>query len=465
MNCLMQFLIESQVKIVSSCVDTLVLNCYPTNGSFEIEPRKMPVELREELEQLKALAQEAEEPVTTRFVFNGANLHMQAKGGDGFNWILRNGSIALAVNRSAKMQLLAQVRCSSQYLQSTRDLGKVICEVHMFLISIFGQLISLQPSAVDLAVDVVGLDLGSVHDVKKHFVTRAQLTGEMPGLPSDGMIDGPDQIKERWGRLTGLPFGARKAPLSALIYDKTHEIKYNSPEKGYMWDIWQHEAEKQGFCLLPTAKVWRIEIRYRRAALGEMKQEGVFHGIDDAYRLEDHLSGLWSYAVGHVGGGADGLPDGWLRYIIPTDDKNRSRWPVHPDWQVIQSAFAPAAASAEEIEDKPQVEEEEERANGLDEVASQPQPVNFEPYVRERKRQVNMRRLVAQIAGCTITAQAWREDEDEGVEPDISDTFQFLYGEIEAYLVEKERDFSQLVHKKRVLYDLETTSGETGVAA
>ena len=70
-------------------------------------------------------------------------------------------------------------------------------------------------------------------------------------------------------------------------------------------------------------------------------REGIFHGIEDAYDLETRLPALWAYAVGHVGGGADNLPDGWLRYVVPTEDTNRSRWPVHPDWYVIQGAFEP----------------------------------------------------------------------------------------------------------------------------
>jgi len=40
-----------------------------------------------------------------------------------------------------------------------------------------------------------------------------------------------------------------------------------------------------------------------------------------AYDLEERLPGLWFYAVGHVGGGEDGLPDGWLRYVVPTMQK------------------------------------------------------------------------------------------------------------------------------------------------
>jgi hypothetical protein len=40
-----------------------------------------------------------------------------------------------------------------------------------------------------------------------------------------------------------------------------------------------------------------------------------------------------------VDGGPDGVPDGWLRCVIPNGDKNRSRWPTHPVWQLIQVAF------------------------------------------------------------------------------------------------------------------------------
>ena len=68
----------------------------------------------------------------------------------------------------------------------------------------------LQPSSVDLAVDVVNLDLGSIQEIKEHFITRAQLDDQMPlDVADDGFIDGPDRIKRRWRRLTGLPFGAR----------------------------------------------------------------------------------------------------------------------------------------------------------------------------------------------------------------------------------------------------------------
>ncbi len=494
-------MMKSPVRILGAFVDTLVMNVYPTNGQFEIERVEMSPALKTELEQWKKLAQDREEDIPSRFIFGGSNLLMRTKGSEGFNWILRNDKITLAVNRSSKMQLWAQVRCSSAYLWSVRDLGKVVSDVHVFLMSIFGQLITLQPSSVDLAVDVFGLDLRSIQDVKERFVSRAQLTGLIPSaIPEDGMIDGPDAIKQRWGRLTGLPFGSRSGALSALIYDKSHEIRYHSPEKAWFWDLWQHEAEKQHFCLLPTARIWRVELRFKRQALNEL-QGDTFHGINDAYDLEAHIPGLWAYAVGHLGGAPvrssdkkrakpDWLPDGWLRYIIPTDDTNRSRWPVHPDWEVIQSAFTPVAVSEPDYEQEqrerdallsdldaylashphapsdelrpfaspdPEVMDTHEPALPAPSSLS-PVPFDLAPYIRKRKVQVNMRRMVAQIAGCLITAEAWRRSAPEDdVEPDISSTVHFIYGQVQAYLAQTGRDFTESVQKKRVLYHLAET--------
>ena len=207
---------ESLVKILGAFLDTLVINVYPTDHAFELEERRIDPLLKEELMLLKEQAQEAEEEMPTRFVFRGKPLLMKAKGGDGFNWIMHNRMLTVAVNRSSKAQILAQVRLSSEYLWRVRDLGQILVEVHQFLISIFGEYIVPHVSSCDLAVDVTGLDLGSVQDIKQHFVSRAQLSGYNPSaIPLDGMIDGPDSIKQRWGRITGLPFGARGAALSA----------------------------------------------------------------------------------------------------------------------------------------------------------------------------------------------------------------------------------------------------------
>ncbi len=80
--------------------------------------RRVDEDLQEKLRLLKERAQVEEEDVVTRFVFDDGNLFMRAKGSEGFNWILHNQSITLAVNRGSKMGLPGQVRLSSQYLWS-----------------------------------------------------------------------------------------------------------------------------------------------------------------------------------------------------------------------------------------------------------------------------------------------------------------------------------------------------------
>jgi len=293
----------SSVCILGAFVDTLYLNVYQTDVRYQPVKKGISEELKLELQQLKDLAQELEENIATRFVFDGSPLLMMTKGSEGFNWIMRNTSINLCVNRSSKMQLCAQVRCSSEYLWKRRDLGAIVNEVFVFLTSLFGQYICVQPSAVDLAVDAVGFQLPAVDQIKECFISRAQLSEEAPariaevvpaGVAEDGFIDGPESIKRRWGRITGLPFGSRSGALSGIIYDKTHEIKYHSPQKAWMHDLWRESARLQGFEWTEDMQVLRFELRFRRSALREMKQvvkvneggvekeEVLFHGIDDA---------------------------------------------------------------------------------------------------------------------------------------------------------------------------------------
>jgi len=107
---------------------------------------------------------------------------------------------------------------------------------------------------------------------------------------------------------------------------------------------------------------------------------------------------------------------------------NRSRWPVHPDWRVVQSAFAPVVLP--ESDDEREEREKEELLQLVDaELEIHPWKdtsgmvkscmpsvsipallptlsLDLGPFMRCRRYQVNMRRMVAQIAGCTITTEA-----------------------------------------------------------
>jgi hypothetical protein len=187
------------------------------------------------------------------------------------------------------------------------------------------------------------------------------------------------------------------------------------------------------------------------------------------------------------------LPDGWLRYVEPSEDRNRARWPVHPDWEVIQRAFEPEPDEETpcEREERKRQEEEEELLQEVDaELAAHPfqeteTPVrrcrgqkqvapaasrasrvaeaaaelDLRPVVRKRKRQVNTRRMIEQLTGCFVTLEAWRgtpeQDASSGVEADLSDTVHYGYTLMQGYLEEKDRDFSEQVERKRVLYSVE----------
>jgi len=281
-------------------------------------------------------------------------------------------------------------------------------------------------------------------NIKDDFIYRATSDDSIPGgFNEDGMIDGPDGIKRRWRRITGLPFGKHTSAVSCLIYDKTHEIKYHSPEKQWLHDLWLRLLDRDGQPLWRDHQpVWRVEFRFKRKALHEF-------GIESLWELLAHLADLWAYAAGHVGGDADGLPDGWLRYVVPSEDTNRSRWLVHPVWQVVQAPFTPV---------------------GL--ASGEPAPSVVPPvlaplgtFIRQRKYEVNMGRAIAAFAGYASTAEAFRlvEYEKLGIvreaEPDISDTFHFIFNEVQAYLDEKSQkqkhaDFLSVVRKKYGVYHL-----------
>ncbi|HEY4032690.1 MAG TPA: hypothetical protein VGL94_01845 [Ktedonobacteraceae bacterium] len=471
--------------------DTAYYTIRPTDQDFVPVHLELDTDLQEELNLLKSKAQEQDELIPSRWAFEGHTLFMRDKGGSQFKWILENDKIILCIGRGKKTGVIGQVRLSSEYLQMdcAGDLALALTQVHLFLTTIYGQYISLDMSSLDLAADVLFLDVPSLN-LKECFLSRAVLDGERPVQIEDGLVDGPSCIRRRWKKLAGLSFGMHTSPVSAVIYNKTNEIKYHSPEKTWFYDLWQRRAQELGIAFTPEMVVWRVEVRFTRPAFRE------FPDVSGAYDVLDHLGDLWTYAVGHPGGGEDGLPDGWLRYVIPTDDSNRARWPVHPAWEVIQRAceHEPLPESEYEREER----EKEELLQLVDaELAARPfapsewsPPANKQPvrreqvhssvdapgvanpaetetlkrFVRKRKREVNMEKGIAQIAGWLSTIEAWRRNyavdraaaEEEGIEDDISATLHFIAEETDQYLTQRRIDFSQVVQKKQVLYRLES---------
>ncbi len=468
--------------------DTAYYIIRPTDRDFQPVHVELDTDLQEELNLLKAKAQEQDELIPTRWAFEGQTLSMRDKGGSQFKWILENDKIILCIGRGKKTGVIGQVRLSSEYLQMdcAGDLGLALSQVNLFLTEIYGQYIILDPSSLDLAADVLFLDVPSLN-LKECFLSRAILDDERPVEIEDGLVDGPSCIKRRWKKLAGLAFGMHTSPVSAVIYNKTNEIRYHSPDKTWFYDLWQRRAEALGIAFTPEMVVWRVEVRFTRSAFRE------FPDVSGAYDVLDHIHDLWAYAVGHPGGGEDGLPDGWLRYVIPSDDTNRARWPVHPAWEVIQRAadeeplpeseyereerekeellqlvdeelavrpFAPSDWSLSEQE-QPVKREQVQPPDDVPDVADPAEKETLKRFVRKRKRQVNMERGIAQIAGWLSTIEAWRRnyavdrEAREDIEDDISATLHFIAEETNHYLAERRIDFSQVVQKKQVLYRLE----------
>jgi hypothetical protein len=400
----------SEVKIVGRGVDTLVLNVCYADGHMRPLKQELADEMQQELEQLQSVARQEETAVVTHWTFKGFTLYMQPKGSRGqWRWILKSPLLTVAISRGRLSRIIAQVRLSSEYLWSCEYLAEAIVEVGLFLYSVFGDYLWFQVSAVDMCADVVGWDISQTN-WQDCFISRA--VGD-DGRPRDDalLIDGPDVVRRRWKRIETLDFGKHTSPVSCCIYHKTAEIRQRSPSKVWFHDLWKRNGWDG------VSEVWRVEFRLTREFLHAAS-------IEAAEDLPDHIQALWEYCAGHPGGAADGLPYGWLRYVTPTQDTNRARWPVHPAWAVIQDAFL-------------------QEDNGLG------------PIVRVRKREKNIERGLASVIGYLSTLAAWVGGDLATPEVDISLVLRWLYGAGLDYLEEKERDFSKLVQQTQKLYGSE----------
>jgi hypothetical protein len=364
------------------------------------------------------------------------------------------------VSRGKFNDIIAQVRFSSEYLWSQAWCGDALYKAHTFLMSIFGEFIHLQLSEVHLCADVVGYDFSQCN-YETQFVTRVRKNEAIYGADSVSLdchrvsmlafskhkaqycsnkknedeLGGLNRKTGCRGAMhcapTSMPFAFQyfsshspylnciehKAPISCGIYNKTLEIKQKSG-KTWFYDLWRKHGWDE------TSDVWRVEFRFKREFLHQV-------GIEWAYDVLDEMKRLWEYAAGHVEGGDDGLPDGWLRYVLPNEDSNHSRWPVHSAWSVVQGAFT-------------------------DDVDP-----GLGPLVRERIREKNVERGIAATIGYISTLATWLGGEYVDQDADVSLMLHWLSEAGPEYLESKQRDFLQEVRKKQKRYG----SQETEVAS
>jgi hypothetical protein len=416
-----------KAKVVNGGVDTLVLNVFYTDERGRPCKRELDTSLRLHLDEWKRTAQELHDECSTTLMFNGAVLHMSPSGaGQGqWPWMLKTQDITLYVS-GGHWNGIASVRFSSQYLWSCRGVLDAIVSAQAFLDELFQAEMYVQVSSVDLCVDVAGWEDVERLDRVQHFVSRSR---------KRAVHDEAEWVAEVKSReysvgfqRTGFDFSRSKYGLSALscrIYDKSRELEQSGKE--WFVDLWRaHGWSEDDGC------VWRVEFSFKREALHELQQENtshevVFWGLEDAYELPDRLPVLWAYATGQVDGGPDGVPDGWLRCVVPNDDKNRSRWPTHPVWQLIQTAF-------------------------LNPMEAPPQ---FGKIVRKRWEEHNIDKGIEQVMGYLTSLAAWAGGElaEDGV--DLSVVLHWLAMRGDAYLERVKRDFSLEVQRKRLKFGLQ----------
>jgi hypothetical protein len=413
-------------RIVNYGVDTLILNVHYVDEqgrSFKCEPDDVLVG---QLNEWKLLAQGVHDDYPTAWEFNRRVLHMCPNGtGRGqWPWMLKTRDITLYIS-TGHWNSIASVRLSSEYLWSCGDVLAAVRPLHTFLRGIFCNDLFLQVSLVDPCVDVVGWSDVEKLDRERDFVSHAR-KGRSRAAREEDESEWADSFGDGL-TVTGYDFGRsakRVGHLSCRIYNKSRELAKSG--KDWFRDLWRARGYSEA-----DGDVWRVEFSFKRGALHELLQEGVFHGIEDVYELPAMLPVLWAYAAGHVAGDADGLPDGWLRCVITTNDTNRRRWPVHPAWKVVQGAFL----------------------NGTSAV-----PGQFGEIVRRRWREGSIEKGVAEVMGFLSSLAAWAGDDlaDEGV--DLSLVLHWLMEQGTAYLKRTKRDFAEEVKRKRIKFGEEALS-------
>lgn len=328
-----------QPKVVGMNVDTLYLNVR-TASDF-------PAALAEQLDALKLASQQADEDIPTPWTFAGEMLFIKAHGAGRFwRWILHCPSLHLDIGLGKRTGILGKARLSSAYLWE-HQFGLGLLELYGFLSQFYHKLpFTLQVSEVHLCVDVIGWEL--LLDDQRAFVTRSQNrvirlddpeeSDELPALDMEILLNRK--------RCSALHF-SKGAPHSAVIYDKTAEIKVS--RKDWMHVPWRANGWDG------QSRVTRIEFRYKRECLKEF-------GIESVFSLLEKLLQLWAYSSKK-----------WLRHTIPTRDATQTRWPSSPAWEAVQQATF--------------------YGNGA-------------PGVRERKTKGDLTLILQMMAGCSSTAGA-----------------------------------------------------------
>ena len=286
---------ESHVSLLASGVDAL----YLTGKGI------VPVELVEILagERERAAADRASGGGGRAVAFGVHEFVVGWGGWDNYRFRLdAPGKALVGLVSSSENFPSVRVQPRAEFLHAVGPLG-VLAWLYD-VAETLGVLVQWKVSRLDLFADFHGLDLSA--ESRWDFVCRAKRR----------------KTFEDGDELETLYFGSGK-PLMARLYNKSKE----TAAKGTDWwpNVW-------GPAYRPTDPVWRVEFQIERAYLNDVGLSGTpEHVLDAAPRL-------WAK-----------LTDEWLTLRIPTDDSNRSRWPVSPVWAFVQATTFVGNAIGEDL--------------------------------------------------------------------------------------------------------------------
>lgn len=250
------------------------------------------------MEKLKRDAQSEDVDIraTAQYVLGNHIFEVKDKGKTGFPYILIDNHfhIQLSSSHASTKRPFAYVQISSHYLchvspqEAERELRAVISRLGK---------IEGEPSVsrADLFVDFC--TFYHPGDFPPCYVARAQkLATYAEGQHHTGITIG-----------MGGHIGFR-------LYNKTREVRNRYVP--YLYELW----DKQGWD--GSRPVWRAEFEVKHEALKEFSLTGL-------PELVKNCPSLWRY-----------LTTQWLRLTVPNpSDSHRERWPTHPLWEKLSSAF------------------------------------------------------------------------------------------------------------------------------
>jgi hypothetical protein len=255
------------------------------------------------LTELRAEAEEAEEPVTGRIKGTEGQadwlFDVSLYGKDGYQWILTSNEYALRIGQwlipQNRPSVMIEIRAETLW---THGVDASVQRILGLLREVGGRVDKVKLSRLDLCVDLLMPAELWQEDIRHHFVTRAT------------KID-PHYSNHK---LTGFNIG--RGAISARLYDKWVEIVERS-QKFWMTEVW---GDAVLLSIADGDKVIHTEFQLRRTALREL-------GLSEYIQLESWLPFIWKTCT-HK----------WLK-LVEDNSKHSVRQKLLPWWETVQAGF------------------------------------------------------------------------------------------------------------------------------